>query len=280
VSALLAAAAGAAVMMFVAGFSGAGDGLVRQRLGGAGDVATSPGPRFLVALGRRVTVPGIRARVLDRVEAVSGDPEAVDRILGTKVALGFLGGATGMLLGAGGVEGAAVAAALAAGGFAFPGFRLARTVASRRARAAASVPELLDLVSVSVMAGLTPRLALERATEVVSGPIGTELELARSSVALGTPWRDAVRRMADRTGLGELRRLAVTLSRSERLGAPVADRLRSLARDVREERRAAAEERARRAPVTMLFPLVFLILPAFVLAAIVPAIVVATRGVA
>jgi hypothetical protein len=65
--------------------------------------------------------------------------------------------------------------------------------------------------------------------------------------------------------LAEVRQLAVTLERSDRLGTPVALHLRALAREVRAERRAAEAERARRAPVLMLFPLVFLILPAFVL---------------
>jgi tight adherence protein C len=84
--------------------------------------------------------------------------------------------------------------------------------------------------------------------------------------------------VADRTALPELRRLAVTLERSERLGTPVAGRLRDLAREVRAERAVRREERARRAPVAMLFPLVFLILPAFVVAAVVPALLVATSG--
>jgi tight adherence protein C len=79
--------------------------------------------------------------------------------------------------------------------------------------------------------------------------------------------------------LRDMRRLAAALERGQRLGAPLADQLRRLARDVRDERRARAEERARRAPVLMLFPLVFLILPAFVLAAVIPAVVVATRGI-
>ena len=141
-----------------------------------------------------------------------------------------------------------------------------------------SVPDLLDLVALSVTAGLTPRLALERGAAVVTGPLAGELEAASSQVGLGVPWRDALRATAERTGLTELRRLAVALERSERLGAPVAQQLRRLAGDVREEERLRLEERARRAPVVMLFPLVFCILPAFVVAALIPAVLVAARG--
>jgi tight adherence protein C len=85
--------------------------------------------------------------------------------------------------------------------------------------------------------------------------------------------------VAERTDLPELRRLSIRLERSERLGSPVANQLRRLARDVRDERRLRDEERARRAPVAMLFPLVLCILPAFVLAAVVPAMLVAARDI-
>jgi tight adherence protein C len=162
---------------------------------------------------------------------------------------------------------------------------LVRTVRERlhakaeRSDLVAEVPNLLDLLSVSVTAGLSPRLALERASELVAGSLGEVLEELRNDVALGAPWRVALETVGRRTGVDELRRLALTLDRAERLGSPIAERIRTLATEVRRERRTQREERARRAPVQMLFPLVFLILPAFVLSAVVPALLVATRGV-
>jgi tight adherence protein C len=122
-------------------------------------------------------------------------------------------------------------------------------------------------------------LALERAGEVARGPLAHELERAHREVTLGGEWRSALRAMAERTQLAELRRLAITLDRSQRLGSSVANQLRRLAREVRAERRLQEEERARRAPVAMLFPLVLCILPAFVLAAVVPALLVAARDI-
>jgi Flp pilus assembly protein TadB len=150
---------------------------------------------------------------------------------------------------------------------------------AEHSRLAGEVPGLLDLLAVSVTAGLSPRLALERAPELVSGGLRATLEVAKREVALGAPWRQALWAAARTSGLDELRRLALTLDRAERLGSPIAERLRDLAVEVRLERRTRREERARRAPVQMLFPLVFLILPAFVLSAVVPALLVATRGV-
>jgi tight adherence protein C len=128
-----------------------------------------------------------------------------------------------------------------------------------------------------VSAGLSPRLALERAPDVFPSPLAEVLAAVRRDVALGTPWRLALEAEADRTGIVELRRLARTMHTAERLGSPIAERLKDLASQVRSERRARREERARRAPIQMLFPLVFLILPAFVLAAVVPALLVATQ---
>jgi tight adherence protein C len=141
------------------------------------------------------------------------------------------------------------------------------------------VPDLFDLLAVSVTAGLSPRLALERAPDVLSGRLGEALAAVRRDVSLGSPWHVALATAGTAAGVTELRRLAGTLHRAERLGSPIAERLKDLATEVRGERRAHREERARRAPVQMLFPLVFLILPAFVMAAVVPALIVATRDI-
>jgi tight adherence protein C len=164
-------------------------------------------------------------------------------------------------------------------GYRLPAFLATRATTRCRVELSRAVPDVLDLVAVGVTAGLSPRLALERAADTVGGLMGTELRTIRSDVGLGATWPAGLRNAARRIGVQELRRLAVILERGQRLGAPVADRVRELAREVRAERRSRREERARRAPVAMLFPLVFLILPAFVLVAVVPAVLVAVRGV-
>jgi tight adherence protein C len=232
-------------------------------------------------IGGAVRGPRLRTTGADRLELAGGDPNDVDRVLGQKVSTAAAGGGVWLVAfegGAFGFAGIVFGAVLIGGGFIAPDLRLARRARALKERGAASVADLLDLVAVSVSAGLTPRLALERAPEALGGPLGDEVARARHAVALGSPWRAVFRRVADRTGLPELRRLAATLERSERLGTPVAGRLRHLAREVRAERAARREERARRAPIAMLFPLVFLILPAFVIAAVVPALLVATGG--
>jgi tight adherence protein C len=235
---------------------------------------------ILIAIGRRIRVPALRRQLLERSASVGLPATDVDRLVGAKCVLAVAGALAGITFRTSTpAEAATLAAILAIAGFRLPDFRLARRAAALRARTEAEVPDLLDLMAVSATAGLTPRLALERAPEVLSGPLADELARARREVELGGSWRDALGDVAGRTGNRELRRLAITIDRTGRLGAPVVERFRDLAREVRAERRARAEERARRAPVTMLFPLVFLILPAFVLAAVVPAVLVATRAV-
>jgi tight adherence protein C len=200
-------------------------------------------------------------------------------VIGRKFLIGVAGALLGGTASTSPPMGVALVILFGLAGWRLPDFALARQARAVRARSQAAIPELLDLVAVSVTAGLTPRLALDRAGAALSGPLAAELEEARRSVDLGQSWAEVLRRTAERLDLRDLRRLSSTLERSARLGAPVAERLRGLAREVRAERRAREEERARRAPVTMLFPLVFLILPAFVLAAVVPTILVATRGI-
>jgi Flp pilus assembly protein TadB len=234
----------------------------------------------VAAVGRRLALPRARRLLTGRLRDAGRSPSEVDRWLGWKALLGLAGVLAGFPgLAGGGPAAVATAAVLALAAYRLPDFLLGRLARSLRETMEARLPELLDLVALSVGAGLTPRLALDRVAELGEGRLAEQLGAARRDVSLGTPWRIALRRLAERTGLRDLRRLAVTLERSERLGAPVGEQLRNLAREVRAERRAAAEERARRAPVLMLFPLVFLILPAFVLAAVVPALLVATRGI-
>jgi tight adherence protein C len=111
------------------------------------------------------------------------------------------------------------------------------------------------------------------------GPLAEELDEAITRVDLGRRWRDELGSVADRLALTELRRAAAVLGRSESLGSSLADEVSRLAADVRESRRARAAERARTAPVKMLFPLVFLVLPAFLLLTVVPVLLSTVRSI-
>ncbi|MEX2422063.1 MAG: type II secretion system F family protein, partial [Actinomycetota bacterium] len=141
------------------------------------------------------------------------------------------------------------------------------------------VPTLLDLLAVATSSGLPPQLAFRRAVDAAEGPLAEELRSVLNVTALGGRWRDELRATSARLGLPDLQRLVGALTRSEALGTSLAEEIPRLANDVREARSAAATERARAAPVKMLFPLVFLILPAFLLLTVVPVLVTTVRSI-
>ncbi len=155
----------------------------------------------------------------------------------------------------------------------------ARARKRRKREIDAEVPQLLDLLAVASSAGLSAPLALRRASEAVYGPLADELRQVLRASDLGARWRDELAAMASRTGSADLRRAVAALGRTETLGASLATSTAELAASVRAARRAATTQRARTAPIKMLFPLVFLILPAFLLLTVVPVLLSTVRSI-
>jgi pilus assembly protein TadC len=152
-----------------------------------------------------------------------------------------------------------------AGGF-------ARRHAARRAdeRVARALPVTIDLLGVAVGAGCTPYLAVETVARWAPVDARSRLDGVVRACALGSSFSDALDSMAD--AAPPLRPLADALLASDRYGAPVGDALTGLATEERAALRRAAETKARKVPVRLLFPLVFLVLPAFGLLTIVPSL--------
>ena len=159
--------------------------------------------------------------------------------------------------------------------------RLARRRAETRRRRAmdGEVPQLLDLLAAGSTAGLSAVAALDRAADALRGPLGRELRSSLDAVDLGSRWREELADLDDRLRLPDLTRAFSVLARTEMLGSSLTDATRELAADVRAARRSASQERARAAPVKMLFPLVFLILPAFLLLTVVPVLLTTVRSI-
>lgn len=159
-----------------------------------------------------------------------------------------------------------------------PEMAVARKAARRQAGIAAAVPDLVELLLATTEAGLGPPLALARTAGVLSGPLGEEIRRVVREVDLGIPWHVAMDHLVDRTEVPALRALTNALARSQRLGSGVERTLRRVVEDLRGQRRLRAEEIARKAPVKMLFPLVFLILPAFLLLTVGPVVLATLRS--
>lgn len=137
------------------------------------------------------------------------------------------------------------------------------------------VPLALDVLTMAARAGYTPRLALAAAARWSPADVGVVLGRVEQRCALGAPLTTAL----DELGREEpaLRALADALVVAERSGAPIADLLARVADDARSVLRRRAEAHARRVPVRLLFPLVFLVLPAFGLLTVVPALAAGLR---
>jgi tight adherence protein C len=242
-------------------------------LAGESKQSSGPGRRLLVRAAKRTPAflvrPGER---LSRLVVLAGTTWSAPEIAALKPVL-VLGCAVPLALIAPGFGPAlAMTAVGAAAASRVPDFVLARRARSRQGDIERRVPDLVELLVATTEAGLAPAVAFRRSAEVLVGPLGDELRLAVDEIDLGLPWREAMDRLVGRTDVPSLARLVSTLARSNRLGTSVRATLRSVADDLRAERRARAEEAARRAPVKMLFPLVFLILPAFLLLTVGPVV--------
>jgi tight adherence protein C len=150
------------------------------------------------------------------------------------------------------------------------GWRRRRRLRAERAGLARELPVAIDLLGVAVAAGCTPYLAVEITARWAPPRAARQFVVVRQSCALGASFGDALDERA--TAVPELRGLADALLASDRLGAPVGPALDRLATEERASLRRRAEAHARRVPVRMLFPLVFLVLPAFGLLTLAPAL--------
>jgi tight adherence protein C len=175
--------------------------------------------------------------------------------------------------------GLVLAPALGALGSRLPMIVAARSVGRRRAALDAGVPQLLDLLAAASSAGLSAQVALRRAAGAIDGPLAGELSTALEQIDLGARWRDELADLVERSGSADLGRAMNVLARTETLGVSLEESTAELADSVRSARRAAITERARTAPVKMLFPLVFLVLPAFLLLTVVPVLLTTLQSI-
>jgi tight adherence protein C len=157
------------------------------------------------------------------------------------------------------------------------GWRLPLVVLERRAKGRLSaidyeLPELIDSLVVTVEAGLGLGAALRMAANELKGPLGAEISLSLREQSMGLSSEEALENLAGRVDTAAMRGFVRAVLQGERLGVSIGDIMRSLAVEARARRRADAEERAHKAPVKLLFPLVFLIFPSIMIVLLYPAL--------
>ncbi|WP_322796558.1 type II secretion system F family protein [Tepidiforma sp.] len=136
-----------------------------------------------------------------------------------------------------------------------------------------SLPDAFDLITASVEAGLGIDAAFTRVIEKVRGPFAEELTRTMREVQMGRARRDAFLDMAERTGVDELRQLVNAIVQAEAMGISIGGVIRVQTGVIRTKRRQRAEEAAFKAPIKMVFPLVFFIFPAIMIVIGGPAII-------
>ncbi len=160
----------------------------------------------------------------------------------------------------------------AAVGFYLPGIWLGRRIGRRRQEITRALPDALDLLSISVSAGLGFEGALNEVVQRWQNPLTEELATAQRDMRVGKSRREALRALADRTGVPDVSGFVTAVVQAEELGTPMRDALRMQSEQMRLQRSRRAEERARKAVIKMLIPMVLFIFPAIFIVLLGPAL--------
>src|SRR6187402_1997877 len=158
-------------------------------------------------------------------------------------------------------------------GYTIPEFWLGGRVKKRQKAILLQIPDALDLLTISVRAGLGFDGALGKVVEKLKGPLPDEFRRALAEVRVGKARRDALRDIVPRTEVGPLTNFIGAIIQAEQLGVSVSKVLQVQSEQLRIERRQRAEEQAAKAPIKMLFPLVGCIFPSLFIVILGPAII-------
>jgi len=143
----------------------------------------------------------------------------------------------------------------------------------RRQKIVADLPDILDLITVSVEAGLSFDGAIDRVASEAQGPLAYEFSLTLKELRMGKTRRDALRRLSERCSVAELTALVGSIIQADELGVAIGKILRLQSEQMRDRRKQRAREMSMKAPIKMLFPLLFFIFPSILIVLIGPALI-------
>ena len=215
---------------------------VRQKLVSAGMYGTTP---------RKILGYQVLAAIVLTMLALWGIP-----LLGYSFVLAIVGAVAGGLI-----------------GWFLPMVYVDRTMRQRFEKIDRQMPDMIDLLVVTIEAGLGILASMRVASERLQDPLGQELRLTLQEQRMGLSVFEAITSLGQRADTPNMRMFVRSLTQGEKLGVSIATTMRNLATEMRKRRRAAAEEKAQKMPIKLLFPLVFLIFPAIMIVLLVPAMI-------
>jgi tight adherence protein C len=157
-------------------------------------------------------------------------------------------------------------------GYLLPGMWLGQQIKKRKHNITKALPDALDLLTISVEAGLAFDLALTRVSDKWDNELSKEFKRALTDTRLGRSRRDALKDMAQRTGVDDVQTFVAAIIQAEQLGVSIGKILRIQSDQMRIRRRQRAEEAAHKAPILMLIPMAFLIFPSLFVVILGPAV--------
>ncbi|WP_426244141.1 type II secretion system F family protein [Nocardioides sp. LHG3406-4] len=229
-----------------------------------------------LGLGRRLTGADSAQRITHKLD-LAGSPVgwSVDRVVSLKVIGAVAGlvvaGLVTTLLGLslGPRVGFTLVGAVV--GYFGPNLYLYQRAYDRQAQIAKELPDAIDLMTISVESGLAFDAAVQQVAYNTTGPLAEELSRVLREMQIGSSRADALRAMAERSNLAQLRSFISALVQADAFGIPIAQVLRVQSSEMRIKRRQRAEEKAMQVPVKMTIPLIFCILPCLFIAVLGPA---------
>jgi tight adherence protein C len=244
------------------------------------DRAFKPILEGLTGIGRRFTPQGyVDQTKLKLIRAGRPGPDAADRFLAIRVVtvalvpVAFIGNYVWNPLGMDGMLHHAVFGLMAFALIAGPDAILNRQVEERQYELRRSLPDIMDLLVISVEAGLGFEQALDRVIANVPGPLSQEFARVLGEVRAGASRAVAMRALDERTDVPEIRSFVLAILQADTFGVSIGRVLRSQADEMRIKRRQLAQERAQKAPVKMMVPMVFCVFPALFVVVLGPAII-------
>jgi len=242
--------------------------------------AVAPVLTGLTNLGRRLTPVGYTDNIRQKmIRAGDGTNDAVDRFLAIRVItiaaiipiiwFAFFWNPLGLT----GMPQLLVFGLLIAAVGIGPDAMLNRRVEERQHDLRVKLPDILDLLTISVEAGLGFEQALDRTVSAVPGPLSEEFARMLGEVRAGSSRADAMRALEVRCHVPEVRSFVLAILQADTFGVSIGRVLRAQADEMRVKRRQMAQERAQKAPVKMLIPMVFCIFPALFVIVLGPALI-------